>query len=164
MPMGPIELADTVGLDICLHVAETLEASLDRPMPDVSQALRSKVEMGQLGRKTGKGFYDWKDGKPVKERDAPKPTEEMTDRLILPMIEVCVACLREGVVDDEDIVDGAMIFGTGFAPFRGGRLALCAERARRGERSAPDELERLTYPVRGGERFRPDPGLAPVVA
>ena len=64
MPMGPIELADSVGLDICLHVAETLKATLDRPMPDVSHWLRSKVAKGELGRKTGKGFYDWKDGEP----------------------------------------------------------------------------------------------------
>jgi 3-hydroxyacyl-CoA dehydrogenase / enoyl-CoA hydratase / 3-hydroxybutyryl-CoA epimerase len=153
MPMGPIELADTVGLDICLHVAETLQATLDRPMPDVSQALRSKVEMGQLGRKTGKGFYDWKKGKPVKDHDAPKPTEEMTDRLILPMIAVCVACLREGVVDDEDIVDGAMIFATGFAPFRGGPLHYARAR---GVANIRAELERLAQ--RYGDRFRPDPG------
>ena len=103
MPMGPIELADQVGLDICLHVAEVLQGALPRPMPDAPQWLRDKVAKGELGRKTGKGFYDWKDGKPVKERDAPPPTDVMTDRLILPMIDVCVACLREGVVADEDI-------------------------------------------------------------
>ena len=62
MPMGPIELADTVGLDICLHVAEMLKADLVRPMPDLSPMLRKKVEAGELGRKTGKGFYEWKDG------------------------------------------------------------------------------------------------------
>src|SRR5215468_8926665 len=95
MPMGPIELADTVGLDICLHVAETLQAALERPMPDVSQALRGKVELGCLGRKTGRGFYEWRYGRAVKDRDAPKPTEEMTDRLILPMLDVAVGCLRE---------------------------------------------------------------------
>ena len=67
MPMGPIELADQVGLDICLHVAEVLKASLPRPMPDVPQWLRAKVANGELGRKTGKGFYDWKDGEPVKD-------------------------------------------------------------------------------------------------
>ena len=153
MPMGPIELADTVGLDICLHVAQTLKAGLDRPMPDVSQVLRSKVEMGQLGRKTGKGFYDWKKGAPVKERDAPKPTAEMTDRLILPMLDVCVACLREGVVADEDTVDGAMIFATGFAPFRGGPMHYARSR---GVANIRQELERLAQ--RYGERFRPDPG------
>src|SRR6266540_155495 len=65
MPMGPVELADQVGLDICLHVAETLKASLDRPMPDVSHWLRNKVDKGELGLKTGKGFYEWKDGKAV---------------------------------------------------------------------------------------------------
>src|SRR5262249_28076285 len=122
MPMGPIELADTVGLDICLHVAEMLKASLDRPMPDVSRVLRNKVEMGHLGRKSGRGFYEWRRGQAVKEREVPKPTEEMTDRLILPMLDVCVTCLREGVVTDEDILDGAMIFATGFAPFRGGPM------------------------------------------
>jgi len=153
MPMGPIELADTVGLDICLHVAEILKASLDRPMPDVSRVLRDKVEMGHLGRKSGMGFYEWKRGEPVKDREAPKPTPEMTDRLILPMLDVCVACLREGVVADEDTLDGAMIFATGFAPFRGGPMHYARSR---GVANIRAELERLAQ--RYGERFRPDPG------
>jgi 3-hydroxyacyl-CoA dehydrogenase / enoyl-CoA hydratase / 3-hydroxybutyryl-CoA epimerase len=153
MPMGPIELADTVGLDICLHVAEMLKDALNRPMPDVSQALRTKVELGHLGRKTGKGFYEWKNGEAVKERDAPKPTAEMTDRLILPMLDVCVGCLREGIVADEDTVDGAMIFATGFAPFRGGPMHYARAR---GVADIRAELERLAQ--RYGERFRPDPG------
>jgi len=67
MPVGPIELADTVGLDICMHVAETLTAGLARKMPDIPQWLRDKVAKGELGRKTGKGLYEWKDGKPVKD-------------------------------------------------------------------------------------------------
>ena len=96
MPMGPIELADQVGLDICLHVAEVLKASLPRPMPEVPQWLRAKVANGELGRKTGKGFYEWKDGEPVKERDAPPPTDVMSDRLILPMIDVCVGMPARG--------------------------------------------------------------------
>jgi 3-hydroxyacyl-CoA dehydrogenase/enoyl-CoA hydratase/3-hydroxybutyryl-CoA epimerase len=151
MPMGPIELADQVGLDICLHVAEVLKTSLPRPMPDVPQWLRAKVTNGELGRKTGKGFYDWKDGEPVKERDAPPPTDVMTDRLILPMIDVCVGCLREGLVADSDIIDGAMIFATGFAPFRGGPLHYASTRG-----DVPQTLERLAQLY--GERFRPDPG------
>jgi len=151
MPMGPIELADHVGLDICLHVAESLKASLARPMPDVSQVLCNKVELGELGRKSGKGFYAWKNGEAVKERNAPQPTNEMTDRLILPMLDVCVACLREGIVADEDTIDAAMIFATGFAPFRGGPMHYA--RARGNVRS---ELERLAQ--RYGDRFRPDPG------
>src|SRR5690606_28836438 len=105
MPMGPIELADQVGLDICLHVAETLREGLDRDMPPPPQWLRDKVAKGELGRKTGKGLYDWKDGRVVKAGDAAVPPENMTDRLILPTLDVCVACLREGVVADEDVVD-----------------------------------------------------------
>jgi len=151
MPMGPIELADQVGLDICLHVAEVLKTSLPRPMPEVPPWLRAKVTNGELGRKTGKGFYDWKDGEPVKERDAPLPTDVMTDRLILPMIDVCVGCLREGLVADADTVDGAMIFATGFAPFRGGPLHYARVRG-----DVPQTLERLAQLY--GERFRPDPG------
>ena len=128
--------------------------SLDRPMPDVSQWLHDKVDSGELGRKTGKGFYDWKDGEAVKERDAPTPTDEMTDRLILPMLDVCVACLREGVVADEDTVDGAMIFATGFAPVPRRPACTTPGRAawpRSGRRSG-------SSPQRYGERFRPDPG------
>jgi 3-hydroxyacyl-CoA dehydrogenase/enoyl-CoA hydratase/3-hydroxybutyryl-CoA epimerase len=152
MPMGPIELADTVGLDICLHVAETLKASLDRPMPDLSHVLREKVDKGELGRKSGKGFYDWKKGEVVKAKEVPEPTPEMTDRLILPMVDVCMACLREGVVADEDTVDGAMIFATGFAPFRGGPMHYARARG------VADVRQTLwQFSQRYGERFRPDP-------
>jgi 3-hydroxyacyl-CoA dehydrogenase / enoyl-CoA hydratase / 3-hydroxybutyryl-CoA epimerase len=153
MPMGPLELADTVGLDICLHVAETLKASLDRPMPDLTQALHDKVAAGELGRKSGKGLYVWKKGEPVKEREVPKPTPEMIDRLILPMLDVCVGCLREGIVADEDTVDGAMIFATGFAPFRGGPMHYAKARG-------TTEIRQTLWQFaqRYGERFRPDPG------
>ena len=122
MPMGPIELADQVGLDICLHVAEMLRASLKREMPDAPQWLKDKVAKGELGKKSGKGFYEWKNGHAVKAHVAISPPADSTDRLILPMLDVCVTCLREGVVPDEEIVDGAMIFATGFAPFRGGPM------------------------------------------
>jgi 3-hydroxyacyl-CoA dehydrogenase/enoyl-CoA hydratase/3-hydroxybutyryl-CoA epimerase len=153
MPMGPVELADQVGLDICLHVAETLKSGLNRPMPDVPAWLREKVEKGELGRKTGKGLYDWKDGEVVKAPDAPPPTDDMTDRLILPMLDVCVACLREGVVADEETVDGAMIFATGFAPFRGGPIHYAKAR---GVAKILEVLSRLQQQY--GERFRPAPG------
>ena len=158
MPMGPIELADQVGLDICLHVGESLKASLDRPMPELSQLLRTKVELGELGRKTGKGFYTWKNGEAVKERNAPPPSDGMIDRLILPMLDACVACLREGVVADEDTVDAAMIFATGFAPFRGGPMHYAKAR---GAETIRQELERLAQ--RYGERFRPDPGWSRLI-
>jgi len=107
---------------------------------------------GQLGRKSGKGFYDWKKGEVVKAKEVPEPTPEMTDRLILPMVDVCMACLREGVVADEDTVDGAMIFATGFAPFRGGPMHYARARG------VADVRQTLwQFSQRFGERFRPDP-------
>ena len=69
MPMGPIELADQVGLDICLHVAEMLKSS-NPNLPDPPQWLKDKVDKGELGKKTGKGLYDWKDDHAVKPHDA----------------------------------------------------------------------------------------------
>src|SRR5204862_5836586 len=95
MPMGPIELADQVGLDICLHVAEMLKSS-NPDLPDPPQWLKDKVAKGELGKKTGKGLYDWKDDHAVKPHEASASPPEMTDRLILPMLNVCMACLREG--------------------------------------------------------------------
>jgi 3-hydroxyacyl-CoA dehydrogenase / enoyl-CoA hydratase / 3-hydroxybutyryl-CoA epimerase len=153
MPMGPIELADQVGLDICLHVAGVLRGSLKRPMPDTPKWLADKVSKGELGRKTGKGMYDWKDGKAIKDHSAAVPSPNMADRLILPMLDVCVTCLREGVVADEDTIDGAMIFATGFAPFLGGPMNYAHTRG------VPDivrALEQLA--AKYGERFQPDPG------
>src|SRR5258708_28488384 len=94
-------------------------------LPPTRAWLRDKVTKGELGRKTGKGFYVWKDGKADKARTSSstaEPDAEMIDRLILPMSNVCVACLREGIVDDSDMVEGAMIFATGYATFRGGPL------------------------------------------
>src|SRR5690242_2855036 len=106
MPMGPIELADQVGLDICLDVGDMLRSKFGDLLPPTPAWLREKVTKGELGRKTGKGFYSWKDGK--REKTAPalatEPTQEMIDRLVLPMSNVCVACLREGIVDNADVV------------------------------------------------------------
>jgi 3-hydroxyacyl-CoA dehydrogenase / enoyl-CoA hydratase / 3-hydroxybutyryl-CoA epimerase len=153
MPMGPIELADQVGLDICLDVADMLKKSLARVQPDAPQWLRDKVANKELGRKTGKGFYEWKDGKAQKSGNGAEPTPEMTDRLILPILDVCVGALREGVVDDAEIADGAMIFGTGFAPFRGGPLHYAKARG-------VDEIVSTlqAFSQKYGKRFAPDPG------
>jgi len=153
MPMGPIELADEVGLDICLHVAEMLRGSLHRDMPDAPQWLKDKVAKGELGKKTGKGLYDWKDGHAVKSHDEAAPPPDTADRLILPMLDACMTCLREGVVADETILDGAMIFATGFAPFRGGPMHYARTR---GIADVREKLVGLaaTY----GPRFQPDPG------
>jgi 3-hydroxyacyl-CoA dehydrogenase/enoyl-CoA hydratase/3-hydroxybutyryl-CoA epimerase len=153
MPMGPIELADEVGLDICLHVAEMLRGSLQRDMPEPPQWLKDKVAKGELGKKTGKGIYDWKDGHAVKAHEEAAAPPDTADRLILPMLDACMTCLREGVVADEDILDGAMIFATGFAPFRGGPMHYARTR---GFAEVRDRL--LSLSASYGLRFRPDPG------
>ena len=157
MPMGPVELADEVGLDICVHVADVLREQLPRPMPETPQWLRDKVAKGELGKKTGKGLYDWNDGKAVKEAVTETPGPDFTDRLILPMLDVLVTCLREGVVADEESVDGSMIFATGFAPFRGGPMNYAHQR---GVADVVASLERLA--AVHGERFKPDPGWSAI--
>jgi 3-hydroxyacyl-CoA dehydrogenase/enoyl-CoA hydratase/3-hydroxybutyryl-CoA epimerase len=153
MPMGPIELADEVGLDICLHVAEMLRDSLLHDMPEVPQWLKDKVRSGELGKKTGKGLYEWKDGRAVKAREEAAPPPDATDRLILPMLNACMTSLREGVVADETILDGAMVFATGFAPFRGGPMHYARTR---GFAEVRDRL--LSLAASYGLRFKPDPG------
>jgi 3-hydroxyacyl-CoA dehydrogenase/enoyl-CoA hydratase/3-hydroxybutyryl-CoA epimerase len=155
MPMGPIELADQVGLDICLAVGDELRAKLGDSIPSAPEWLREKVAKGELGRKTGRGFYEWKDGRVQKGNAHVHPTPDMTDRLVLPMSNVCVACLREGIVDNPDTVDGAMIFGTGYAPFRGGPLNYARER---GPENVANALSALA--AKYGERFKPDAGWA----
>jgi 3-hydroxyacyl-CoA dehydrogenase/enoyl-CoA hydratase/3-hydroxybutyryl-CoA epimerase len=156
MPMGPIELADQVGLDICLAVGDMLRSKFGDLLPPTPAWLREKVASGDLGRKTGKGFYIWKDGKADKTSGSPsimQPTPEMIDRLILPMSNVCVACLREGIIDNADVVDGAMIFGTGYAPFRGGPLNYARTR---GPDNVMSTLRALAQKF--GGRFAPDAG------
>jgi len=153
MPVGPVELADQVGLDICVSVLEELRAGLDWPVPAVPDWLTTKVAEGDLGRKTGKGFYEWKDGQAVKNKVDAEPSQETTDRLILPMVNMCMACLREGIVANEDIVDAAMIFGTGFAPFLGGPMHYARMRS-----SSELQARMNALANEHGERFRPDPG------
>ena len=92
MPMGPIELADEVGLDICLHVAEMLRSSLNRDIPDAPQWLKDKVAKGELGKKTGKGLYDWKDGHAVKAHDDATPPSATCRPAVLPMLDACMTC------------------------------------------------------------------------
>jgi 3-hydroxyacyl-CoA dehydrogenase/enoyl-CoA hydratase/3-hydroxybutyryl-CoA epimerase len=122
-------------------------------MPAPPQWLKDKVAKGELGKKTGKGLYDWKDGHAVKQLGGAAPPPDTTDRLILPMLDVCVTCLREKIVANEDIVDGAMIFGTGFAPFRGGPMHYARAR---GPINVRDTLARFAKVY--GKRFQPDPG------
>ena len=164
MPMGPIELADVVGLDVAAHVGEIVARELGRPAPDLTR-LRELIAAKKLGRKSGEGFYVWKEGKAqidglyrgAARRWARAPTAsppaDLIDRLILVLVNECVACLRERVVEDPDLIDAAVIFGTGFAPFRGGPLSYARSR---GVASVVACLEELA--TRVGPRFQPDSG------
>ncbi len=121
MPMGPVELADTVGLDVGLGVIKTLmgdEAGEDR------QVLKEMIEAGKLGKKSGEGFYKWKKGKPERDSNAAEghDLDKLADQLMQPYFDECRSCLRDRVVKSTDLLDAGMIFGTGFAPFRGGPM------------------------------------------
>jgi 3-hydroxyacyl-CoA dehydrogenase/enoyl-CoA hydratase/3-hydroxybutyryl-CoA epimerase len=117
MPMGPAELADTVGLDICLHAGK----SLAKGATSVPRILQSKVDAGQLGKKTGRGIYRWEKGRAAK--GAPDAYgRELIEQLIAPYLAEAQRAVDEGIVADADLADAGLIFGTGFAPFRGGPL------------------------------------------
>jgi 3-hydroxyacyl-CoA dehydrogenase / enoyl-CoA hydratase / 3-hydroxybutyryl-CoA epimerase len=116
--------------------------------------LVSMVEQKKLGRKSGEGFYVWREGRPVKPESAHLAApSDLEDRLILSMLNEAVACLREGIVEDADLLDAGAVFATGFAPFRGGPLHYARAR---GINAVTARLEDLA--LRYGERFRPDPG------
>jgi 3-hydroxyacyl-CoA dehydrogenase/enoyl-CoA hydratase/3-hydroxybutyryl-CoA epimerase len=118
--------------------------------------LKQLVAARKLGRKSGTGFYEWKEGKAVKPAAAGVAVPaDLTDRMILVLVNECVAALRESVVDDSDLIDAAVIFGTGFAPFRGGPLGYARSR---GIEDVIARLEELA--ARYGSRFQPDPGWA----
>ena len=152
MPMGPLELADTVGLDIGLHVAECLDQAYGFGVPE---SFRSMVQEGKLGRKSGQGFYTWKQGKKPSNarRSSNGDDETIQDRLVLRILNESIACLREKIVADKDFLDAGIIFGTGFAPFRGGPMQYIDSRG------AMTLLETLgTLQKQFGGRFKPDLG------
>jgi len=124
MPMGPIELADTVGLDICLEVGRMLDPAAPPP-----RKLSELIAAGHLGRKTKRGFYDWSSGKAAKGPTGAVPAG-LVDRLIGPFVAEAKAALADHIVVDADLVDAGAIFGTGFAPFRGGPLHYAASPGR----------------------------------
>ena len=152
MPMGPIELIDTVGLDVAAGVARELAPFLGVHVP---AALSAPPPAGQRGRKDGQGLYKWERGKPVKPalpKDYQAPSD-LEDRLILPLLNEAVACLHDGVVADADLLDAGVIFGTGFAPFRGGPIQYIRSTG------ADALLSRLqTLQARHGDRFAPRAG------
>jgi len=119
MPVGPIELADSVGLDICLAVGKMLGEG------EPPRRLSELIAAGNLGRKTKRGFYDWASGKAAKGAPGAVP-DGLTQRLIDPYVNEAKAALAQGIVADADLVDAGAIFGTGFAPFRGGPLNYAA--------------------------------------
>jgi len=153
MPMGPVELADVVGLDVCKHVGEIVSQALDKQTPDTSR-LDALIAAKKLGRKSGEGFYVWRDGKAQKSSTPPaEPPADLEDRLILALANECAAVLREKIVADADLVDAGVIFGSGFAPFRGGPLAYARKRG------IDAVVARLTELARAhGPRFTPDKG------
>ena len=119
MPMGPVELIDTVGLDVGLNVAK--ELSPDKT--DAIGVIEKLVTGGKLGKKSGEGFYRWEKGKPQKSAANDSASlAKLGQRLIQPLLDECQSCLDENIVENADLIDAGVIFGTGFAPFRGGPL------------------------------------------
>ena len=152
MPMGPIELIDTVGLDVAAGVGAELAPFLGLPIP---ASLSTPPEAGRRGKKDGQGLYAWEDGK-AKKPEVPKDYQapaDLEDRLILPLVNEAVAALHEGVVADGDLLDAGVIFGTGFAPFRGGPIQYVRETG------VDVVLQRLkALQAAHGDRFAPRPG------
>ena len=124
MPMGPIELVDTVGLDIALAAGQEIAGDDGGEPP---RRLAELVAAKQLGRKSGQGFYQWIDGKPQKTPPA-EPPDELAGRIIEPLLQATRRCIDQGIVADADLADAGVIFGTGFAPFTGGPMNYLEER------------------------------------
>ncbi len=121
MPMGPIELADVVGLDVCSKVAETLAGDGVEKQREMLDGMLAKKH---FGKKSGQGFYEWKNGKPVKATtdDDQNRYPALAERLLKPFLDECKKCSNESIVADDDLLDAGIIFGTGFAPFYGGPM------------------------------------------
>jgi 3-hydroxyacyl-CoA dehydrogenase / enoyl-CoA hydratase / 3-hydroxybutyryl-CoA epimerase len=150
MPMGPIELADMVGLDICWAVGQELA----KPGTPIPKRLQANIEAKHLGKKSGKGFYTWVKGKPQKANGSGSvDLRPIADRLVIPALNEAVACLREKIVTDADLCDAGVIFGTGFAPHRGGPVSAIKERGKESWLKTMAELR-----AKHGDRFVPDTG------
>jgi hypothetical protein len=122
MPMGPLRLLDEIGLDVALHVARTMEEAYGERF-GAPAILHRLTAAGHLGKKSGRGFNGYRGNAPLSELTAKRrhlPRPEIARRLSLLMVEEARRCLDEGVAASEEDIDFAMVFGTGFAPFRGG--------------------------------------------
>jgi 3-hydroxyacyl-CoA dehydrogenase/enoyl-CoA hydratase/3-hydroxybutyryl-CoA epimerase len=150
MPMGPIELADVVGLDVVMSVGKVFfEGGAAAPA-----VLSIRVAQKKFGKKTGEGFYVWRDGKPQKPPTGDRASpSDLQDRLMLSLVNEAVAVLREGIVEDADLVDAGVIFGAGFAPFLGGPLQYARTRGVDAVAARLEELQGVY-----GQRFAPDEG------
>ena len=151
MPMGPIELADMVGLDIGWAVGQELA----KPGTPIPKKLQENIEAKNFGKKTGKGFYTWVKGKPLKATTGTGTVDlkALADRMVLPALNEAVACVRERIVADADLVDAGVIFGTGFAPHRGGPINTIRARGKQEWLRIMAELK-----AKHGLRFEPDSG------
>lgn len=121
MPMGPIELADVVGLDVCMNVAKTLATG---DVEAQRELLQDKIDDKQLGKKSGRGFYTWTKGKSDRKPanvDSPYG-DQLAERLMKPFLEECRSASADSIVANDELLDAGIIFGTGFAPFTGGPM------------------------------------------
>jgi 3-hydroxyacyl-CoA dehydrogenase/enoyl-CoA hydratase/3-hydroxybutyryl-CoA epimerase len=154
MPMGPVELADVVGLDICAAVGH----ELGKPGQAVPKKLQVRLDAKQYGKKSGQGFYAWVKGKPQKATGSGSvDLKPLADRMVLPALNEAVACVREGIVADADLCDAGVIFGTGFAPHRGGPIHAIQARGKEDLLKVMAELR-----AKHGERFTADAGWSAI--
>ncbi len=117
MPMGPIELADTVGLDVCLAALSSMNLAQDT----IVAQLQRKIQQGYLGKKTGEGFYSYSKDKAQKRKVRNFPEmESCQNRLVYALCNEAVAAWHDGIIANQDDADLASLFGFGFPPFRGG--------------------------------------------
>ena len=154
MPMGPIELADMVGLDIAAAVGRELA----KPGTPIPKKLMENIEAKNFGMKTGKGFYTWVKGKAQKGAGpGAVDLKPLADRMVIPALNEAVACMRERIVADADLCDAGVVFGTGFAPHRGGPMWVIRERGK-------EELLRTMEDLKAkhGLRFEPDTGWSSI--
>ncbi|MFA5123696.1 3-hydroxyacyl-CoA dehydrogenase NAD-binding domain-containing protein [Zavarzinia sp.] len=117
MPMGPIELADRVGLDVAIAAGRQLVGESTTP-----KKLVELVDAGHLGKKSGQGFYMWADGKAQRVGAGGTANPELAQRLLKPLLDATQRLVREGVVADAELADAGVIFATGFAPYTGGPM------------------------------------------
>ena len=151
--MGPIELADTVGLDVCVFAQESLAKYLDN-VTKIPQSIRKMLDDKKLGRKTGEGFYKYNKGKITnKAKPSLSNSSEIKERLMLRLFNEVAACIREEIVLEHDLIDAGIIYGTGFPPFLGGPVNYMNTQ---GATKLQDKLSLLGD--KHGSRFSPDHG------